>query len=338
MILSVILPYFNADAWIGKALDSLLAQDIPSSEYEIIVVDDGSEEDPITLRDYVRRHSQISYYRINHAGLSPARNYGLSVARGEWLYLCDSDDFLQPNVLGGIIAAAQERDLDMICANAIGLDLGSSVPDAKRCFDSVSDVQSGMEYLVAPPAYFSWGTWCYLIRRSVVVSADLLFPDIFYVEDRLYMLELMPHVRRVAFIDVDLYYYVQHEVSILHSRKKHDGAGYADAMFVYMNRLASVIEAVPEPGRLLVHFDWGAFSILLNVFKYCPVKKTVDSIAQLAKIGAYPLTGIQHDNKSLRKKLANRRWRLLKLMNIPPVWIGLCRVFHLLPFNVRALT
>lgn len=338
MLLSVILPYYNSGVWIGKALDSLLAQDIPSSEYEIIVVDDGSEEEPNTLKDYIGRYPQISYHRIGHAGLSPARNYGLSLAQGEWLYLCDSDDFLQPNVLGGIIAAAQERALDMICANAIGLNLGDPVPEAKRHFDSVSAVQSGMEYLVAPPAYFSWGTWSYLVRRSVVESAGLQFPDIFYVEDRLYMLELMPHVRRVAFIDVDLYYYVQHEVSILHSRKKHDGEGYADAMFTYMRRLASVIETLPEQGRLLEHFDWGAFSMLLNVFRYCPVRKTKESIAQLTRIGAYPLTGIQFRDKSQWVKLTSRRWRLLKLMNIPPVWIGLCRVFHLLPFNVRALT
>ena len=83
MLLSVIIPYYNADTWIGKALDSLLDQDLPQSEYEIIVVDDGSTEDEKILKDYVSRFPNIHYYRIDHAGLSPARNYGLSKASGQ---------------------------------------------------------------------------------------------------------------------------------------------------------------------------------------------------------------------------------------------------------------
>ena len=116
MKLSVIIPYYNTNATIGQALDSLLDQDLEASEYEIIVVDDGSTEEPVVLKDYAHRFSQVQYHRLAHAGLSPARNYALSVARGDWLYLCDSDDYVQPQVFGGIIAAAEANRLEMICA------------------------------------------------------------------------------------------------------------------------------------------------------------------------------------------------------------------------------
>ena len=105
MLLSIIIPYYNRNHLIGRMLDSLLDQDISPSDYEIIVVDDGSQEEPVVLKDYANRYPQIHYHRIDHAGVSPARNIGLSLATGKWLYFCDSDDFLQRKVLKGIIEA-----------------------------------------------------------------------------------------------------------------------------------------------------------------------------------------------------------------------------------------
>ena len=63
LILSVIVPYFNRNAFIGETLDTLRNQDISSSEYEIIVVDDESDEEPVVLKDYVKRFLQIRYFR-----------------------------------------------------------------------------------------------------------------------------------------------------------------------------------------------------------------------------------------------------------------------------------
>lgn len=95
MRLSVIIPYYNSNTWIGKALNSLLDQDLDPSDYEIIVVDDGSDEEPTVLNEYVSRFPLIRYYRIEHVGLSSARNTGMALAQGDWLYFCDSDDYVQ---------------------------------------------------------------------------------------------------------------------------------------------------------------------------------------------------------------------------------------------------
>ena len=245
MRLSIIIPYYNADAYIGRMLDSLLDQDLGAGEYEIIVVDDGSEEEPTVLKDYVARFQQIQYHRIAHAGLSPARNHGLSKARGDWLYFCDADDFLQRQVLGGIIDTAEAHGLEMVCARYLNLRPSDPIPEPRRNFMSMSPAQTGLEYMGDPPSWFSWGVWNYLIRRSVIDAAALSFEPVFYVEDRLFMLDLFPRIRRIAFVDVDLYYYLQYDTSILHSRKRHDGPGYKSAMLDYLRRLTALIDVAP---------------------------------------------------------------------------------------------
>ena len=214
MLLSIIIPYYNADAWIGKMLDSLLEQDIAQDDYEIIVVDDSSTQEPVVLRDYVARFPHIHYYRIAHCGMGPVRNYGMSLAKGDWIYFCDADDFLQPHVLRGIIAAAEERDLEMILANHVKINENDPIPTPRRNFDKLSDTMTGLQYFAKPTNKFSWGVWAFVTRRSVYESNGLAFEDVCFVEDRLFKFALMRVVTRCATIDVDLYYYVQHESSI----------------------------------------------------------------------------------------------------------------------------
>ena len=327
MKLSVIIPYYNCNAWIGKLLDSLLDQDLSSEEYEIIVVDDESPEDPVVLRDYAARFPQIHSYRNAHAGVSAARNFGMGVAKGEWFYFCDSDDFLPTRVLGGIIAAAEERQLEMVYGRYHFIFPKDPIPSpTRRNFANFTEVCTGMAYLGTMQNRLSFG-----MGRNLEASG-ILFHDIFYVEDRLFLLDLMPHVQRVARIDVDLYYYIQHEVSITHSRKKHDSTGYADAMILYMQRLLAMAKDSSTPAatadlcrKTLVD---DAINTLGCVFRYGRVKETEDALTRLSAIGAYPLQGDAGSHRQLLQKLINRRG----------LWLFLCRLFHVLPFSLRLYT
>ena len=331
MKLSVIIPYYNCNRLIGRMLDSLLDQDLAPDDYEIIVVDDGSDEEPAVVKDYVARFPQIHYYRIAHAGLSPARNYALTVARGEWLYFCDGDDAVQPRVFGGIISAAEERQLDIVFAR---VDFPSNTyhPFPRRNFSELTEPLTLKEYFGSSRPYFIWGVWSYLIRRSVLESSRVSFTSIFYVEDRLFLLDLVPYVKRVAHIDVLLYYYYPNEISILHSRKKNDVSGYTDAMVEYLRRMTEFYgdsSASPElSDTIRWHIDLDSLKVLTASFRYGTVKETKDAISKLSAIGAYPL------------EESGQRFRLLtqKLMNRRGIWLFLCRLFHLLPRRLRLRT
>lgn len=97
---SVIIPAFNHNRFIGQAIESVLNQNF--SSLEIIVVDDGSIDETATA---VQKYShRICYIRQSHAGVSAARNRGLSLSHGEYIVFLDSDDIFLPHKLAQQVA------------------------------------------------------------------------------------------------------------------------------------------------------------------------------------------------------------------------------------------
>ena len=134
MKLSIIVPIYNVAPYLRKCVDSLLTQDI--SDYEIILVDDGStdgssdiadaiqseakgteirEADILASTPYTLHHTpEIKVIHQENAGLSAARNTGIATAQGEYIMFVDSDDYLQPNVLGALMEQVEREHLDVL--------------------------------------------------------------------------------------------------------------------------------------------------------------------------------------------------------------------------------
>lgn len=126
--LSIIVPIYGVEQYLHKCVDSLLAQDLASSEYEIILVDDESPDACPQICDEYARMSQESRVksqelpciRVIHrknGGLSAARNTGIKVAKGEYICFVDSDDYWEYNVLGGLMEQVERENLDVLRFN-----------------------------------------------------------------------------------------------------------------------------------------------------------------------------------------------------------------------------
>lgn len=134
MKLSIIVPIYNVAPYLRKCVDSLLMQDI--SDYEIILVDDGSTDDSGALADEIVRKTMgnglwaidnetnsqspianrptLRVIHQENAGLSAARNTGITAATGDYIMFVDSDDYLQPNVLGALMEQVEREQLDVL--------------------------------------------------------------------------------------------------------------------------------------------------------------------------------------------------------------------------------
>ena len=107
--LSIIIPVFNVEQYLGKCVDSLLAQDYDN--YEIILVDDGSTDGSGAICDsYVSIDDRCIDYRCDikvvhqsNAGLSAARNAGIKAAKGEYVMFVDSDDYIDNHILEKLV-------------------------------------------------------------------------------------------------------------------------------------------------------------------------------------------------------------------------------------------
>ena len=118
MKLSIVVPVYNVEAFLKKCVNSLLVQDLPKDDYEIILVDDGSTDDSGALCDALAaEQGNIRVIHQQNRGLSGARNTGIAVAKGVYIQFVDSDDFLESNVLGGLVKRVENNDLDILRFN-----------------------------------------------------------------------------------------------------------------------------------------------------------------------------------------------------------------------------
>ncbi len=112
MIISIIIPVYNVEHYVEKCVQSCALQNC--SDFEIIVVNDGSTDKSAgIINTLVKDFSNISVINQENQGLSAARNAGLQVAQGEYVWFVDSDDWIEPNCLGRITNKLKD-DLDIL--------------------------------------------------------------------------------------------------------------------------------------------------------------------------------------------------------------------------------
>ncbi len=216
MLLSIIVPGQNVEAYIGKCLDSLLDQDISSSDYEIIVVNDGStDKTKEIVEGYVSSHSNVILINQQNKGLSGARNSGVKVARGSYVMYIDSDDYIEKNVLGGLLAQAERDNLDVLRYNYrnVNEDYKVIVPkrNNKLYVDYSGDVTDGFSFLTHRLGYACYA-WQFLMKMEI--AKNVLFKEGIYFEDTEWAPRMLNEAKRVASTDVVVYNYMKRTNSI----------------------------------------------------------------------------------------------------------------------------
>ena len=114
--LSIIIPMYNAEKYIGACLDSILDSDLPKNGYEIVIINDGSNDKSSQIaQGYASEYPNITYLSQKNQGQSTARNYGIRSCHGEYVWCVDADDKLISNQLLKVISTLEEnRDLDIL--------------------------------------------------------------------------------------------------------------------------------------------------------------------------------------------------------------------------------
>jgi len=115
MKLSIVIPAYNVEKYLGQCLESCFRQDLESDEYEVIVVNDGSmDATPEIALQWESSHSNMKVISQENKGLSEARNCGLAAAKGEYTMFLDSDDWIVDNCLRSLIDKCLQDKLDIL--------------------------------------------------------------------------------------------------------------------------------------------------------------------------------------------------------------------------------
>ena len=224
MKLSIIVPIYGVEQYLRKCVDSLLNQDIPSSEYEIILVDDGSPDKcPQICDEYARRvnseEERVNNIKVIHrknGGLSAARNSGIEAAQGEYIMFVDSDDYIEPNVLKGLLAQVERDNLDVLRYRLQYVN-----PQYEVYIPYKKDPFLGNDYSEVPVEGVSFlnsrmNTQCYawqFILKRELLDGCLFTPGI-YFEDTDWTPRLLCKAQHVASTNTVVYNYLMREGSI----------------------------------------------------------------------------------------------------------------------------
>ena len=115
MFLSFIIPVYNVEKYVAECLDSLLDQDIPQEDYEILCINDGSTDGSLAiLREYEAKYANIRVIDKENGGVSSARNVGIEAAKGDYVWMADSDDLIAHHILAYLRDAAEDGSPDII--------------------------------------------------------------------------------------------------------------------------------------------------------------------------------------------------------------------------------
>ncbi len=219
-MVSVIVPVYNVESYIERCLESIINQ--THRNLEIIIVDDGSTDDSGAICDkYAKNDARIMVIHKNNGGLSSARNAGIIASVGDYLSFVDSDDYIDLQMIETLLNLVKTTDSQMgICSFKYVGDIAS---DQKKIVSPIKDELINGAKLVSETIWKDSATQVFwtivcnkLYKRELF--CDVSFPIGYVLEDLYVMPGVIERCEKVVCTSKELYFYFQHNNSILHSR------------------------------------------------------------------------------------------------------------------------
>lgn len=208
-LVSIIVPVYNVEDYMLKCLESLAKQSY--EKIEIIIVDDGATDRSGEICDvFAKNDKRVKVYHKNNGGLSSARNYGIKKAKGDFICLVDSDDWVKKDFVARMVEMTKREDVDVVVCG-----YNEVVPEQK--------VMSGEEAttkLLVEQENLEIVAWNKMYQRSLF--DDILYPEGQNHEDNLTTYKLLSKAREVAYVPESLYVYEERAGSIMKKGKKEE--------------------------------------------------------------------------------------------------------------------
>ena len=273
MRFSIIIPAYNAEAYLQRCLDSIFSQDF--NGYEVIVIDDGSTDGTAAL---LEGHPQVKVIRQENQGMATARNRGLDAAQGDYILFIDSDDELMPHALSNLASQINGEDI---------IGFGSSIYNEETqtithypLHTTHYTLHTGWDYfnrhrLEATPVHFVC-VWQRAYRRAFLEECGLSFVNgLRRAEDDLFTTVVMLHAQSVKTIADTLYKYHVRKGSItrtsdlkLDADSRHVQQILADIFIpmqgidktaIYQVLASNYINHISAKGNTLTPIEWKQF-------------------------------------------------------------------------------
>lgn len=216
VMVSVIIPVYNAEKALERCIKSILAQTY--TDFELLLMDDGSRDKSAEIIDrYAQMDPRVRAVHKKNSGVSDTRNQGMDLARGKYIQFVDADDWLAPEALMHMQRTAEESRADMVVCDFYRVVGERTSVKGSIDEDGLITREQYAEYMARSPADYYYGVcWNKLFRRDILEAHHLrMDPSLSFCEDFIFDMEYILHAERIYILRIPLYYYVKTEGSLV---------------------------------------------------------------------------------------------------------------------------
>lgn len=325
MLLSIIIPHYNLPKeLLEQCIDSITGQGITDDDYEIIIVDDGSQFPPTWIQTLHR--DNIKLIESNHGGPGEARNKGIEAARGEYIQFVDADDYLLKNgqFVQCLAILRQERPQILRFNYIVKNDKRAITADSRKQVKT-SNTISGAIFM--RDNNLSGSPCTYFFRRELAIETDTRFTANIFHEDEEFNTILHYHAQTLIASNATLYCYCIREGSTTANSSREFEARRIDNLFTIIERLAafkeknitnaSTIQTEGIEHKLRMLTVDAILNMMFDGRKANDIYATC--MSRLSPLGLFPLPKASYSYKyRLFRALANRPFGMKILRIIVP--------------------
>ena len=222
MLLSIVIPVYNSSKYLDDCLGSLFDQDLSQNEYEIICVNDGSQDNSMEiLNKYGYSYSNVKIIDQNNAGHSAARNTGLNVAVGKYVWFVDSDDFVDENSMSAIINCMEKNDIDFLTIGLNNVSNEAHFISANKKNDISFDKQ--------PHNFACSGNRIFL--RDILTQNNIVWSnEVYSLDDVLFLFYVQLYAKKKMYTASVFYYYRESPNSITRTKSRENTIKHINAL------------------------------------------------------------------------------------------------------------
>lgn len=205
---------YNAEKYIANCLDSILDSDLPKDSYEVIIVNDGSEDKgPEIAQEYCTRHDNFIFLTQENQGQSVARNKGIQKASGEYLWFVDGDDNVDKSLNSIMDQLSLHPNLDILAFQLKRItEEGRFISyECQQPLINHNAILAGRDAIIQ--GYCPSSVCALVIRKQLMINYNLRFRPGITQQDVELSYRLFANAKKVYFTDLKPYIYIHHQDS-----------------------------------------------------------------------------------------------------------------------------
>ena len=324
--ITVIIPVYQAEAYLSPCIESVLLQTYHN--FEILLIDDGSTDNSGLICDkYSEKYPAITVFHRKNQGVSKTRNFGILQASGEYILFVDADDMIQPTYIEELYNTISHDRTDCISMCGFQLlqdDVLTEKAETLSAFEA--DRDSLHEQYLAPiiTGKIQGTCWRVLFPKKLLLDNNIFFSSCKIAEDLLFLIEVISHCRSIQICEQPLYIYRQLPQSSSHRSYI---TNYLPDRLIYMNKLQLILKDAQleqEQRQWLLSFSFQFFRMLL----YMNATSAPNFQREIAQIDLSPF-GTQKVSKKLQHQFYSQIRQKHKVLNF--------LVVHRLYFLIRLI-